>query len=129
MVEKMKSPNKRRWKKWSEQLKMGQCAHIHHFTWNLFNISNSRAITPICLNRFIKKNNLPNSPKFPKSINTSQKLVNESGNFARIQRDLKVSSEKQEILRDAVVMEMKMKRRVWSPTAHEGWFQMHRISD
>lgn len=61
---------------------------------------------------FIKKKNLPNSPKFPKSINTSQKLVNESGNFARIQRDLKVSSEKQEILRDAVVMEMKMKRRV-----------------
>jgi len=46
-----------------------------------------------------------------------------------MQRDLKVFSESQEILRDAVVMEMKMKRRIWSPTAREGCLQMHRISD
>lgn len=36
---------------------------------------------------------------------------------------------KAEILRDAAVMEMEMKMRGCSPTAREGFFQMHGISE
>lgn len=54
-------------------------------------------------------------PKVSKNLQYITKLVSEGGNFAQTQRDLKALFRKAEVLRDAAVMEMEMKRRVWSP--------------